>query len=91
MNDKNYLKPWAIISRPKPGSCQVCGTEHEEIMPHNAGSLYYQYSFFDENGRWPTWEDAMSHCDDEMKEIWRQELKKHAVLSDSIPKNSEVF
>ena len=27
-----------------------------------------------EFGVWPTWADAMAHCDDKTKEIWTQEL-----------------
>lgn len=30
---------------PPPNACQVCGVEHDEQQPHNAESLYYQYSF----------------------------------------------
>jgi len=50
--------------------------KHEPEMPHNQKSLFYQYKFYNEHGHWPTWEDAMAHCSDEMKELWRSELEK---------------
>lgn len=54
----------------KPGVCQECGAEHHVEQPHDKDSVYYQYKFYDENGRWPTWEDAMAHCTEEMKVEW---------------------
>jgi hypothetical protein len=43
-------------------------------MPHNQQSMYYQYRFYGIHGRWPTWADAVAHCDDEMKAGWEREL-----------------
>ena len=61
------------------GSCEECATEHKAEMPHNQTSLFYQYKFHAENGHWPTWTDAMEHCTDEAKEMWRAELKNHGI------------
>jgi hypothetical protein len=65
-----------ILLPPSPDSCQVCAQKHEPDQPHNALSLYYQMKFHQANNRWPTWEDAMSHCTEEVKKAWREELTK---------------
>jgi hypothetical protein len=67
---------------PSPSACQVCGKTpaHPLEMPHDAQSLYYQYAFYGEHGRWPTWKDAMTHCTDEMKVLWERELKARGVV-----------
>lgn len=66
---------WALL---KPGfdKCQECGTEHIPELPHNWQSLYYQMKFYQEHGRFPTWEDAMSHCDEDIKQRWTEEMAK---------------
>lgn len=63
-----------------PGVCQECAVDHVPEQPHNQQSLYYQYKFYQKNGRWPTWEDAMRHCSPEMQELWRDSLKKQGVM-----------
>jgi hypothetical protein len=64
------------ILPPKAGNCSVCGVDHEPTLPHNTQSLYYQYAFYGEHGRWPTWADAVAHCTDEMRATWAKELKR---------------
>lgn len=73
----------ATLLPPHPDACQVCGhyPAHGEDDPHNAQSLYYQYSFFGENGRWPTWADAIAHCSAETKARWEQELRARGAWS----------
>ena len=61
------------------GTCQECAVKHPPEQPHNRDSLFYQYKFYDEQGRWPTWEDAMSHCPEEIKILWREQLQNHGV------------
>ncbi|QDT94807.1 hypothetical protein [Gimesia aquarii] len=61
---------------PKEGTCPVCAVDHEPEMPHNQQSLYYQYRFKLVRGRWPTWADAIAHCDDEMRVYWKEQLVK---------------
>lgn len=60
----------------KPGTCAICGVDHQPEMPHNAQSLYYQYTFKGRHGRWPTWADAVAHCTKEMKANWKREITK---------------
>lgn len=64
---------------PKPDVCQVCATKHEPEEPHNQQSLYYQYYFYADNERWPTWKDAMAHCTPELQEKWIAALKEKGV------------
>lgn len=63
----------------REGTCEMCATTHEAHMPHNAQSLFYQTRFQIENGRAPTWIDAMEHCDDDMKRAWTEGLKNVGV------------
>ena len=77
-----YLKErhgFMIFGKTPPGTCPECATEHDPYFPHNKDSLTYQYSFYDKHGRFPTWEDAMSHCSPEMKRLWREALKERGV------------
>lgn len=59
----------------KEGTCQECGVKHEEWQAHNKESLFYQYKFYDQHGRWPTWKDAISHCSEEVRQAWEKELR----------------
>jgi len=62
-----------------PEVCQQCGRDHEPDAPHDAWSLYFQYSFYAEYDRWPTWADAMAHCDEETQQRWTHALRAHGV------------
>lgn len=61
---------------PKSDLCRECATKHDINEPHNKDSLYYQMHFKIRYGRFPNWEDAMAHCDEEIKQLWREELAK---------------
>lgn len=63
----------------RDGTCAECATKHEALDPHNQQSLFYQYKFFNEFGRWPTWWDAMSHCHNNIKRFWKEELLKKGI------------
>lgn len=69
---------------PHKQACQVCGhiPNHAPEEPHNALSLYYQYSFYFQHGRWPTWVDAMAHCTIDVRERWIAELKRKGLWKD---------
>lgn len=60
---------------PAPDDCQVCGGIHAPEGPHNPKMLYYRVAFSQENGRYPTWEDAMAHCPPAVQEQVRAYLK----------------
>lgn len=68
------------VDPPKPGACPICATVHDPAMPHNRNSLYYQMQFRRKYGRYPTWEDAMWHCDEQTKRIWRAKLSMRGVM-----------
>lgn len=71
-----------LLLPPKTDACPICATHHEDAMPHNNESLYYQYRFYGIRGRWPTWADAIAHCTPEMKSVWKQELQEREVWSE---------
>lgn len=74
-----YLGTCDLVENVPEGTCSECATKHEPNQPHNQQSLFYQYKFYNEHGRWPTWEDAMAHCDEQMKEFWCDQLQKLGV------------
>lgn len=58
-----YLKEqfgMTMLRKTPDGTCPMCAVKHEPEMPHDCHSLTYQYNFFDEHGRFPTWADAMA-------------------------------
>ncbi len=61
------------------GRCSQCAVLHEPDQPHNQQSLAYQYAFYAEHDRWPTWADAMAHCDQETRELWTAALRERGV------------
>jgi len=68
-----------MLLRPAADRCQICAAKHEDHLPHNAQSLYYQMSFQMQHGRGPDWNDAMAHCSDEMRALWRNALIEKGV------------
>ena len=72
-----YLKQrhgMTLVGNTPPGTCEMCAVKHDPAQPHNCQSLTYQYKFYDQNGRFPTWEDAMEHCTQEVKDYWTAAL-----------------
>jgi hypothetical protein len=78
------------IMPPHRDACQICGHKpaHGPDEPHNAQSLYYQYAFKGEHGRWPTWKDAIAHCPPEIQAKWERELKRMKQWSEPQPENA---
>jgi hypothetical protein len=74
----DLAKEGTLLPAP-PGTCPECAVKHEPEQPHNQQSLFYQYRFYHENGRWPNWRDAMSHCSDEVKAAWIKGLAEVGV------------
>ena len=69
------LGGFMLLGKTPVGTCPECATAHEPDMPHNQQSLAYQYKFRGQNGRWPTWADAMAHCTPEVRESWSEILR----------------
>lgn len=63
----------------KEGQCPDCAAMHTPEQPHNQQSLFYQYSFMEKNGRWPTWADALAHCTPELRKQWVEALAEHGI------------
>lgn len=70
-----HLGPLALMPT-APGVCPECAVDHVPEAPHNKDSLAYQYDFYGKHGRWPTWTDAMAHCDETTRQFWSEELVK---------------
>jgi hypothetical protein len=64
-----------LLLPPKSGTCPICAVKHDSVKPHDAMSIYYQYRFYGIRGRWPTWADAVAHCDSAMQQAWQRELR----------------
>lgn len=73
-------QPGLYLLPAKPGTCVQCATEHDPAQPHNQQSIYYQYHFFAEHQRWPTWDDAVAHCNPVVKALWATELAKNGIV-----------
>ena len=66
-----------------PGSCPICATRHDPQEPHDRDSLYYQNWFRKRYKRFPTWEDAMSHCDEKTKRGYIRKLARRGIILDT--------
>lgn len=71
-------KPMMLLP-PAPDKCQTCAVAHHPDYPHDASSLFYLVKFKMDHGREGTWNDAMAHCNAQMRAHWRRELKKRGI------------
>lgn len=62
-----------------PGACKQCGTMHDPEEPHDRDSLYYKNKFFKKHKRFPTWNDAMEHCTEPVREAYIKRLEKRGI------------
>lgn len=67
---------------PSPGMCPICAAKHDPAEPHDRDSLYYQNWFRRKHKRFPTWEDAMEHCTDDVKEKFVRCLERRGIILD---------
>lgn len=78
------ISAWTLL-RPADDCCPECAHEHPAELPHNL-TLFYKYYFRHREGvagreeRWPTWTDAMAHCDQAIREGWIRALAHHGVV-----------
>jgi hypothetical protein len=70
---------WTILP-PRPNHCQHCAVQHDPLEPHNPESFYYQMRFYQEQGRLPTWADALAHCPSTIQAQWQAELAKRGII-----------
>jgi hypothetical protein len=78
MEDHPHLRPFMLLPA-AVGTCSECAVEHAPEQPHNQQSLFYQYRFYGDHGRWPTWADAMAHCPAEVRRRWTEALTARGV------------
>lgn len=64
---------------PLPGACRLCAARHAADQPHERDSLYYQVRFYQKFRRFPTWEDAMNHCSEDVKAAFRRQLTARGI------------
>lgn len=62
-----------------PNVCKSCAVEHDPAMPHSADSLHFQYWWYSRYQKWPSWADAMFHCDEEVQRVTREVLERHGI------------
>lgn len=73
-----------MLLPPAQDKCQECAVKHDPLQPHDATSLFYLVKFKMQNNREATWDDALSHCADDIKRHWRTELAKLGIDTASI-------
>lgn len=71
-----------LLLPPKPDVCPICAVDHPPDQPHNAQSLYYQYRFHGVRGRWPTWADAIAHCEAGVRQAWEERLRQRGAWTE---------
>lgn len=76
-----------MLLPPPPDTCPTCAVKHGPHEAHNAQSLYYQYRFYGMHGRWPTWADAIAHCEPQVREIWERAIRARGAWTE--PANGE--
>lgn len=69
------LKTFTVLPA-APGTCPECATVHPPEQPHARQSLFYQYRYCQQHGRFPSWNDAMSHCTPAIQRQWREGLRE---------------
>ncbi len=74
--------PMHIMPPEDPLACRSCGRQHPPELPHDATRMHYQYTFYGEHGRWPTWKDAIAHCDPPIRDAWEAELRRKGEWSE---------
>lgn len=82
-----HLEPMKLLPC-RPDVCQECAVDHEQQLPHDAQSLYYQYKFYGEYGRWPTWKDAVAHCHKKVRDACEAKLREMGEWTEPIQENT---
>lgn len=69
---------WTLMP-PAKHLCQTCATDHNPCTTHNPQTMFYQSKRHMDGLEPGTWEDAMAHCDEETKALWREQLTSMGV------------
>ena len=86
---ESMTKHSATILPPPKDCCQECAVKHDPGAPHNRDSIFYQMAFRQKHGRWPTWADAIAHCDERAKADMKDLLEREGVWSEPVEGMSE--
>jgi hypothetical protein len=78
-----------MLLKPPPGNCQECARAHRPELPHDKNSLYYATKFKMAHGREPSWDDAMAHCTEEMKQQWNETMERVKKSTEQLLKEKE--
>lgn len=68
-----------MLLPPAKDKCQCCAVDHPPKYPHNQQSLFWHSWFYGQYGRWPTWWDAIAHCEQPVQDFWLDALQKRDV------------
>lgn len=68
-----------VLLPPAEGLCQQCAYKHEPGEAHNQLSLFWQYWFYGEHGRWPVWADAIAHCDEKTRAAYKRAFREYGL------------
>lgn len=79
MNQNQNMEEIKVVP-PSPGACPICATTHAPEEPHDRDSLYYQNWFRRKHKRFPTWEDAMNHCTEDVKRKFAKKLERRGII-----------
>lgn len=77
-DEPRVVKPMMLLP-PAPDCCQVCAVKHAPEEPHNPQSLYWATKRNMDGQPGPTWEDALAHVSDEVRERWVMLLAERGV------------
>lgn len=70
---------WTLMPA-APDACQVCAANHTPEEPHNPDSLYWQTARHIAGEDPPTWELALAHVEEPLRQGWVDELAKHGIV-----------
>lgn len=78
------MKPEIRQLKPKflpaaPGTCAMCGTNHEPHLAHNYWSIFYQMRFKAKYERDATHADTVAHLKEHEQQQWMTALKSKGV------------
>lgn len=71
------------LCAPGPGKCRVCAGVHDPGQPHDRDSFFYKHWFYRRHRRFPSWADAMAHCDDAVKAEAAAKLRRRGIAIES--------
>lgn len=72
---------WTMLP-PASHVCQTCAVDHESNQPHDPHSFFWQTARNVADLGPPTWELALAHCSEDVRDRWIEGLGKRDVAVD---------